>query len=415
MNALSSPLDKISYDDVLELVTSKVQENVRLEFTASHENDKEILKKLSSFANTFGGRLVIGIGQGRDSVANAADGVERREGLSSQISSWCLQGLYPPLAVSVSPPIDVHGSARCIYVVEVSESPLAPHFIEGRAGCWVRSNDTSHPFQPSLATAQEIGWLSGRRSKSENLREQVGERFEHRWRSYAQWWGPAAAGGFLVQAFLGPTYPVTPEYRLQELREASDKALLATRTSATHRAEETHSQHGSIVMVRDRTNLRRLLDFSEFGFIGMSSSLPIQQSSRRSIVSDGMPEGQRYVNASHLLGSLVLATRLAARFQRVSTASSARFWLRNPEQHWLRGHEDPDGQFSFETRPKFDVEMEFEIPYSAAEVANPSDPIALAAFKRMAYGMGWPLADDPEAVRHIGVLLADAMSFLANY
>ena len=46
--------------DLQELLEQKAIENVRLEFKLEIPSKDETLKKLSSFANTFGGFMVIG-------------------------------------------------------------------------------------------------------------------------------------------------------------------------------------------------------------------------------------------------------------------------------------------------------------------------------------------------------------------
>jgi hypothetical protein len=43
------------------------------------------------------------------------------------------------------------------YVVSVSENEFAPHFLNGRKGVYVRTDEFSSRFEPLLATENESG------------------------------------------------------------------------------------------------------------------------------------------------------------------------------------------------------------------------------------------------------------------
>ena len=55
MSIFVKPLSKLDTADLQELLTDKSVENTRLEFKLLIPTKDETLKKLSSFANTFGG------------------------------------------------------------------------------------------------------------------------------------------------------------------------------------------------------------------------------------------------------------------------------------------------------------------------------------------------------------------------
>ena len=68
MSIFTKPLSQLGTADVQELLGEAAVENARLEFKLAVPNKDETLKKLSSFANTFGGFMVIG------AKANSTDG-----------------------------------------------------------------------------------------------------------------------------------------------------------------------------------------------------------------------------------------------------------------------------------------------------------------------------------------------------
>ena len=90
-----------------QLLDEQAVENVRLEFKLERPDKDETLKKLSSFANTFGGYLIIG------AKANSSDGIltglpresRKYEDSNSRLFHWCYGAASPPLEVFISPPI----------------------------------------------------------------------------------------------------------------------------------------------------------------------------------------------------------------------------------------------------------------------------------------------------------------------
>ena len=60
MSIFTKPLSQLETADLQELLTDKAVENARLEFKLQIPNKDDTLKKLSSFANTVGGFMVVG-------------------------------------------------------------------------------------------------------------------------------------------------------------------------------------------------------------------------------------------------------------------------------------------------------------------------------------------------------------------
>jgi predicted HTH transcriptional regulator len=60
MPFFSKNITDLSTSDLEELLEEEAVENVRLEFKSLPPGPDETLKKLSGFANTFGGYLIVG-------------------------------------------------------------------------------------------------------------------------------------------------------------------------------------------------------------------------------------------------------------------------------------------------------------------------------------------------------------------
>jgi len=128
MSIFGTPLARITTSDLQELVQEVAVENARLEFKLLIPTKDETLKKLSSFANTFGGFMVIG------AKANSATGrieylpsVNIEAGYKQKVVRWCFDGASPPIIVQVSDPTPAPaGNAKVCYVVHMAESDTAP-------------------------------------------------------------------------------------------------------------------------------------------------------------------------------------------------------------------------------------------------------------------------------------------------
>jgi hypothetical protein len=70
-----------------------------------------------------------------------------------------------------------------MHVNVVEESAEAPHFLNKRKGCHVRTDEYSQRFETQLATAEEIGFLLGRRQQAVKRRQFLQERADKRSRT----------------------------------------------------------------------------------------------------------------------------------------------------------------------------------------------------------------------------------------
>lgn len=182
----AKPVTQISTPDLQELLTDQAVENLRLEFKREIATKDETLKKLSAFANTIGGLVVIGAQAGGDGRITALPGVELKSGYKQTIVQWCFEGASPPIDVEVSDAIPIPGGAdRVCYVIGVRESDLGPHFLNGRKGVYVRSNEFSSRFEPQLANENELRHLLHRRQLVRDRRTELLRRSRERFETFA--------------------------------------------------------------------------------------------------------------------------------------------------------------------------------------------------------------------------------------
>jgi hypothetical protein len=182
MSFFTPPLSQLGTAHLQELLAISAVENVRLEFKRDVPDKDETLKKLSSFGNTFGGHMVIG------ASANSADGriadlpgVDPQPGYKQKIVQWSFDAVSPQLTVEVSDPIPTPANnGKVCYVVYVAESDLAPHFLNGRKGVWIRTDEFSQRFEAHLANENELRHLFDRRRLVRERREWLLQRARQR-------------------------------------------------------------------------------------------------------------------------------------------------------------------------------------------------------------------------------------------
>ena len=186
MSIFLRPLSQLKTSDLEELLQDRAVENARLEFKLQVPDKDETLKKLSSLANTFGGYMVVGAkANSSDGRIEALPGVDVQPGYRQKIVDWCFSASSPPLTVEISDPIPVPSStSKVCYVIYSAESDLAPHFLNGRKGLWVRTDEFSARFEARLANENELRHLLDRRKLVRDRRMGLLERSRKRFDTY---------------------------------------------------------------------------------------------------------------------------------------------------------------------------------------------------------------------------------------
>jgi len=144
---------------------ARFSENIRVEYKSTFdENVRRTLPKVvSSFANSLGGVIIVGV--------EAPNGVPQQpvqgfptpaEELPLTIENICLQNINPPIIPRIQViPSGVAG--RTFAVIEVDESWEAPHAIENSKKVYVRTGNAANPYE--LANVDLIIELMRRRAE----------------------------------------------------------------------------------------------------------------------------------------------------------------------------------------------------------------------------------------------------------
>ncbi len=239
----------------LQLLLDEVAvENVRLEFKRDDPVKDEWLKKLSSFANTFGGYVIIGAeADSQTGRLLGLPGIAPISGFKQRIVQWCWDSLSPPVDPFVSAPIPTPAdSSKLCYIVQVDESLETPHFINSRKGVYVRTDEFSQRFEPQLATLHEIQHLLNRRSLALERRRSLFKRADDRFNTYVETSYqdvPYTSGhlGATVKLVISPHLPVAQLIDHESLLTLIPRTRVQWRQEMFPTGNSQLSQHESVI------------------------------------------------------------------------------------------------------------------------------------------------------------------------
>jgi hypothetical protein len=258
MPIYTTPISKLTAADLQELVTDNAVENLRLEFKSEVPKEDQTVKKLSSFANTYGGIMVVGAEE-KDGKVTKLSGVPLEPGYKQTLANWCFTKFNPPLTAEFSEPIRLANGRYC-YVISVPESDVAPHFVNGRKGVWIRTDEFTNRFRAELANENELRALFDRRRAVRERRDLNVKRAQRRFDAHVANNHTDTSGNLGdVGAIL--ELCVTPRFPAHQLCPHADLQLHINRAAFNRRGVQFLG-HGSqpvtayeSVIVRDRINL----------------------------------------------------------------------------------------------------------------------------------------------------------------
>jgi hypothetical protein len=160
MALLDIPLDSISEDDLSRLIATGARETIHLDFKQStygaKENDHvEFLADVSSFANTAGGDIVIGMAEANGVPARVVPFMGDVDQEVTRLEEMARLGLEPRIQNLRARPISLAGGGHVI-VIRAPKSLILPHRVlyKNRNRFWARSS--SQRYEPSVAELRRM-------------------------------------------------------------------------------------------------------------------------------------------------------------------------------------------------------------------------------------------------------------------
>lgn len=131
-------------EDIQKLIESKIEESLTLDYKRElDKKNKEIAKDISAFANTSGGVIIYGIEE-KGHVPRSISWIDA-ENTKERIENIILSNIQPQIRdVIINPISNPENSSQAIFVVDIPESPDAPHMAAYRY--YKRHNFQSTPM-----------------------------------------------------------------------------------------------------------------------------------------------------------------------------------------------------------------------------------------------------------------------------
>jgi hypothetical protein len=251
------PLDQLAYDDIVNFA-NRFEENIRVEYKSNFDKSvrDKITKVVSSFANSQGGVLVIGINAKKGRAVAPFDGFAEPADEEPRLSieNMCLQGVNPPLTPRVQV-VPSNSSGNIFVVVEVEGSAEAPHALENNTKVYVRTGDASNPY--TLAEIGTVQRLFQRREEAQKRWERAIAQSDTFLQSHAQVWDNPH-----LRVSVGPRLPqspiASPEQFLPFVQGSSPQ-------SGRFRSPRIQRYQGGVFVVENPGPHHRFINFTEYG------------------------------------------------------------------------------------------------------------------------------------------------------
>jgi len=221
MTIFTKPIDKITYQDVIDFCQKSISEGVFLDYKADFPPDNEKLAKtIVAFANTQGGVLLIGVNEKDCKPVTPFEGIHYRDKLQERVEDIILGNVRPPVfsEIQVVPNSD---KSKAFVVIRIPQSNDA-HYLNTDKAVYVRTGSSSHPEE--VASPEQIEWLMDRRKRSVELREQIRFKAEERFSNACSLYSIGKEGlKGLCSVSIMPLYPQKPLTTYQEVPKIIEK------------------------------------------------------------------------------------------------------------------------------------------------------------------------------------------------
>ena len=239
----------ITFSDI-KAFCDEYNEGVRVEY--KREMARHIPKIVSSFANTQGGILIIGVRA--DNETNrvvAIDGISNPGGLEEQIIQSASEGIYP----AVHPEViirKVPDTDNVVVVIRVAESPQAPHAIQNATKVYVRKSSITPPYE--FANVDLIEYMLKRRENTQLTTQRIIDRTEERIESLFITDEPN------ITVIVRPVYPHRPIISTGDIYEFAGENDLYWRYSS-------RVAGGWVAATRRESQFYSYWELNEYGFV----------------------------------------------------------------------------------------------------------------------------------------------------
>jgi hypothetical protein len=397
MSIYSKPLSQISTADLQELLAEGAVENARLEFKLLPPDKDDTLKKVSSFANTFGGWMIIGArALSSDGRIQDLPGIDEVSGYKQRVVDWCFVGASPPLTIEVSDPVQApSGSGKVCYVIRVPESDVAPHFLNGRKGVWVRTDEFSARFEERLANENELKHLLERRKlilqRKDTLLERARRRFQTYGNTIRAQSGSDATSNTRLELCVVPRFPSRPVCEQEQLTQLVPNTRLPWRSIFFPRhPSNIVTQHESTILL-EVTEQLSMLEANIWGMLFYATKI------------DENERGTRSIHLYQFVGFVLLFVRHAAKvFGALGLTGPVEIHTTLASIRSVRWAYRVGNQSAYHDGSPFDDEVAFLITTDTEALRTKPEEVAVELLRYLFLSVNWAdIVDTTEKLQNL--------------
>jgi len=178
MNLFTDPIHKIKFEDIQKFCEESIPEGIKVDYKQDFPNNEKLAKVISSFANTRGGIILIGVEEKNRIPIVPIKGIINKGGYEEKITGICMRSINPPIMLDVHEVSLNNAREKCVVVIRVDESDETPHRVKNDTEIYIRINSISEPLQK--APWEEVEWLMNRRKKAVENKKFLLSRAENR-------------------------------------------------------------------------------------------------------------------------------------------------------------------------------------------------------------------------------------------
>ena len=394
MSIFDKQIGALDSSDLAALLSENAVENIRLEFKREVPGKDETLKKLSSFANTYGGHLVVGAeASSTDGRLTGLPGVPAEAGFRQRIIQWLYEGTSPPVVAFVSDGIASPEAAdQFCYVISIPQSQQAPHFLNARKGAYVRTDEFSQRFEARHATFDEISQLSQRRALARDTMERLFARAQQRYevlarRDHASKTKSTAGLGATVELFLCPSFPSAPLVEETQVLKILKDCRVQWRSVGFPNSYDVLSQHESGVILQPAGGFS-MLEAGTWGHLFYANEM-------QRLVDD-TPGIHSHSFVAHLLVFLAHARSVMASTGFDGMVETRLVLKRVRDLPWVYFS---SGFAEFGPASPLDDDVVVNFSFASTQLVQDLDGVAATLFKGAAFALNWAeVATKPDLV-----------------
>ena len=370
-------------------------EGYRVEYKVNFDGNvrDKLPKVLSSFANSHGGVLVVGVKTVNGIPQQPIDGFQpqnKKDEFPLTVENISLSNIYPPVWMRTH----VVGSdiaGNIFLVIEVEQSPQAPHAIENSTKVYIRTGNASNPYD--LASVDEIFDLAKHRNEPFERRTALLERSQKRFDTHINKKHAAASGirtklGTFLQLSIGPRFPSRQLCRQDELPVMIQKHNTGWRgVMFPNPSQGIWAQHESAI-VPDAARGTSFFEVNAWGMLFYGVHVHMQhevQVGNVTRIIEGIP-------LSEFLGCILFFVRYShVLLKALGYFGSLTVWISlKPIDRvkWIDDWRGFPGDFpdAADASP-LDDELTLEIPIDSEAIEKKPDGIAAEIFRRVFFSV----------------------------